>query len=195
MSQSLSRGNVLQIGTFLPTEWTTRRGYPQLTYFTGIFAQKALVYGTMLGIDGHQHARLGCHGHDKGATHYQRLLIGKGKNLARAKRFIACLQTSSTHQGVHYHIGLFKMNHLTDRIRPKADASLCADKACSLLFQLSYDRSANLFWLTEGQMPHVEFFSLSQQFGTACACSQANDFQAIGMTARHIKRLNANGAR
>ena len=149
----------------------------------------------MLRIDGHQHARLGCHGHDKVAAHNQRFLVGKSKNLARAKRFIARLQTGSTHQGVHHYIGFFEMNHLTDRIRPKTDTALCTDKACSLLFQLSHDRSANRLRHTESQMPHIEFFGLSQQLSTARTCSQANDFQAVGVAACHIKRLNANGAR
>ncbi len=189
----LRRRDALQVGALLAAERAAGSGYPQLGDLAGLFAQKALVDGTVLGVDGHKAAGLCSHGHDKVAAHHQRFLVGKGKHLARLQRFVAGLQAGSSHQGIHDHVHLGKVNQLAHRVGAETDGARPTE-AGHMLLELGNRRRPCRIGGAQRDMTHAKFLGLRQQVGTARARSQRHCFQAVGMAAHHIERLRADGA-
>ncbi len=185
---------MLQIGALLTAERAAGSGYPQLANLAGLLAQKALVDGAVLGVDGHKTPRLCRHRHDKIAAHHQRLLVGKGKHLARFQRLIARLQTGSAHQRIHHHVYLGQMDKAAHGIGAEADGGRGIGEAGYMPFELGNCRRARRIGRPEGDMPHPEFLGLRKQIGAARACGKRHYFQAIRMPTGHIERLGADRA-
>ena len=216
--ERLSGRDIGQVGSRAAAERSARRRHPQARHLARVFAQKALVDGAVLGIDGHEAPRLGGHRHDEVAAHHERLLVRERQHLVSCERLVAGAQAGRAHQRVHHDVGLGQAHeahhgvgteperpfaarvvtrHGLGQRRRRARWLLRASvrSAQDGVSQLVGNRLLSQALVAHREVAHAELARLRQQLARARAHGEAHHLQLVRMATHNVQRLRADGAR
>ena len=160
-------------------ERPARRGQHDLGHLVGGAAAQALRHRGVLGVDGHDLARLGGLEHQRAARD-QRLLVGQGETGAGGERRQRGLQPQRADQGVEHHVGLGVLDQPGDGVGPGiGDVADLGGRGV----------------VGDGDVRHARLGALlGEQAGIAAARRQPDDLEAVRVGGDDVQRLGADRA-
>jgi len=195
MRQGLFRRDMRQILTLATPERPARSRDPQFRDGIPVFAEQALIQGTVFGIDGHERFMRRVR-HDEVAPDHKRFFVRQSEHLADTQRLIADSQADGTHHGVDDEIDRRIMDELQQGGHAEPEFRL----ACSLLaVDDIHERCKPSIvakrLIADDGMGDTEFAHLFGQFDDARMDGKSYHIELVVMLSAHVERLGPDGSR
>ena len=194
MREGLLERDVGELAGRLAAERAARRRDPQRADLFGTFAQKALVDGAVLGIDGHEGARMpgllvqrAGERHDEVAGDDEAFLVRKRELRAVAQRLVRSAHAGRADERVHDAIDLVERDEVDEGIRP--------ERYLDPFRQCVEGRRSRERLVPERDAAHAEFRGLRRDGIDAAIRRERDDLELVGMASDDIGRLRSDGAR